>query len=302
DPVWLPWGVRLRGLPRGERRDVLENHLRGGFVAAGPRRERHHHVHAGPWQDEAGNADHLIHFDAHGAHALGNADRQPTPGPLVGQLAVEQGLVGANECDHATPHGRLHRSEVAGRRRVPRPSRHPYVRGAHNRTDGEVPGSDDHGSTLGLRGDERLLIAQVPEREIGREAARRHGQEEHDPHSVLSHDPCASARRGAPLFRPQRGYSFLIVKAVASEIAARCDVQPMSGRRNTNLYGNRIVTVAGVPVPDRHPVMLTVALLGFSPARPSAFRMVAKTESCDTPGSATTAMRAPPRAASVITW
>src|SRR5207249_7982076 len=84
--------------------------------------------------------------------------------------------------------------------------------------------------------------------------------------------------------------SFLIVKAVASEIAARCDVQPMSGRRNTNLYGNRIVTVAGVPVPDRHPVMLTVALLGYSPARPSAFRMVAKTESCDTPGSATTAM------------
>src|SRR3989442_15467890 len=52
----------------------------------------------------------------------------------------------------------------------------------------------------------------------------------------------------------------------------------MSGRRNTNLYGNRIVTVAGVPVPDRHPVMLTVALLGFSPGRPSAFRMVAKTE------------------------
>src|SRR3989454_1099215 len=76
----------------------------------------------------------------------------------------------------------------------------------------------------------------------------------------------------------------------------------MSGRRNTNLYGNRIVTVAGVPVPDRHPVMLMLALLGFSPARPSAFRMVAKTESCDTPGSATTAMRAPPRAASVITW
>src|SRR5213596_306848 len=83
----------------------------------------------------------------------------------------------------------------------------------------------------------------------------------------------------APLLVVQRRYSFLIVKAVASEIAARCDVQPMSGRRNTNLYGNRIVTVAGVPVPDRHPVMLTVALLGFSPARPSAFRMVAKTES-----------------------
>src|SRR2546422_3543871 len=52
---------------------------RGGFVAAGPRRERHHHVHAGPRQDEAGNADHPIHFDAHSAHALGNADRQPAP-------------------------------------------------------------------------------------------------------------------------------------------------------------------------------------------------------------------------------
>ncbi len=141
----------------------------------------------GSRQDVAGDADHVIHPDGHGALALGDDDGEAGARVLAGELHRQDRLVLNHRHHEPAPDDLVRARERAGRQRACRPFDNAHVVWAQLCAELEVGcGDDDRLGRQRDRLDRHVLhVAIGAEREA---AAGGERQEQHEGDAHASHE------------------------------------------------------------------------------------------------------------------
>ncbi len=115
--------------------------VRGGGGRLPPSRD--HHVDAGAGDDEAGHANHFVHLDRDGAHALGNRRRQAGARVDRRELRLGQRLVFGDRDDNAAVDDLVDLGERARNRGRRRPGDQLEIVFGHQRADRNRMRGDD---------------------------------------------------------------------------------------------------------------------------------------------------------------